>query len=278
MSDDLRADLHDLVESLRDSGIELGHLPEAEAELEQLAEPPGTFHRLTMQARAFAARQWSHVLGELSESREVFDLVTRRMQGEALTREQQSAVTAQIQDLMRMVPAGALFLAVEAIPVPGTSAVTPWLLSRLGLLPSRWREAHLLDTLQEEAVRLRAAHEDAAADKVEALITAISDEASHRAAAAHRADLASSWDTDGDGVLSPKEQAAYDKALERLVGLGGDRASERRWYLRYQGQIFGPARLSELRRIEHDAPLLICFDGKDGWVELDLLLDRLSDG
>jgi hypothetical protein len=88
--------------------------------------------------------------------------------------------------------------------------------------------------------------------------------------------MASLWDLDGDGVLGEEERAAYELALAAACQRARGAAAQRRWYLRYQGQVFGPVRLSELRRVEHEAPLLVSFEGQGGWVELELLLERLD--
>ena len=52
--------------------------------------------------------------------------------------------------------AGILAAANSTFPVPGTGLLTPWLLQRLGLMPSRWREAHLLLQLFKDCCQVTA--------------------------------------------------------------------------------------------------------------------------
>ena len=85
-------------------------------------------------------------------------------------------------------------------PIPGTSVFTPWLLARLGLMPSRWREAHLLDQLRKEAARLRQAGHSEQAKRVSRLGSDLEAEANARERAAHEASLLTHWDANQNGI------------------------------------------------------------------------------
>ena len=107
---------------------------------------------------------------------------------------------SQMLDLLKVVPAGLIAATNSVLPVPGTSMLTPWLLVKLGLMPSRWREAHVLSQLQQESKRLRdQGFVDAAAD-IDALRHSIEDEADRREVAEREASLLTHWDANQNGV------------------------------------------------------------------------------
>lgn len=262
-----------LARDLEARGVQVDGLLGLQEELDVIEAPPSLLGRLTQNVRKMASRQWKHVLGELQESQEVLGLLTRRVRdNQPLTPAQTDAVRNQLLDLLRVVPAGLIAFANSALPVPGTGLLTPWLLARLGLMPSRWREAHLLSRLDAEAKRLRALGQDAAADRVEALEHEIEEEADAREAAAHAAALLTHWDENGNGVWDDDERVAYDQAVSRLRGLARERDHQRRWFLSWNHQVFGPTRLSDVAGVQDSVNLLVCFDGKSGWVCLSDLL------
>lgn len=266
--------LQRLVARLRAQGVDVGGLPALQTELDALEEPPGLLRRLSRQTADFARTQWGRLLGELDESAEAGALLRRRMAGEALSEAEQAHVQAQLADLLRMVPASILSVAIEAIPVPGSSIVTPWLLRNLGLLPSRWREAHLLERLAEEARRLRASHQDAAAEQVEDLVATLTAEADRRAEEQLHADLHLHWDTDRSGHWDAEETAAFDEALARMRALLAADGWRRCWYLCQGGRVFGPVRAQELRAVVLEDALLVTHERVEGWVPLALLWEE----
>lgn len=258
-----------LARNLEARGVQVDGLLGLQQELDVIETPPSLLGRLGQGVKRMASRQWKHVLGELQESQEVVGLLTRRVRDrQPLTAEQRDAVRSQLLDLLKVVPAGLIAFANSALPVPGTGLLTPWLLARLGLMPSRWREAHLLAKLDAEARRLRALGEDAAAAEVEALEHAIGDEADAREAAAQAAALLTHWDANGNGVWDDDERAAYDQAVVEVRSLAATRGHERRWFLSWNHQVFGPTRLTEVAGAEDSVSLLVCFDGHSGWVDL----------
>lgn len=254
--------LHALVEDLRARGVEVGGLRDLENEYQQLNRP--WWRRLS----DFASTQWAHVRGELGETSDCVALIRRAVAGEELSDVQRAAVRAQLGDLVRMVPASVLALGIEAIPIPGTSMVTPWLLVKLGLLPSRWREARVHDRLQAEAQRLREQGQAMAADQVDALAHTLTLEAEAREAARVDAELKLHWDQNGNAQWDADEVQAYDAAVEALRGRIDEDGARRAWFLWHKGDVFGPAPLSEIREAGIDPGLLINLDGKGGWVRL----------
>lgn len=162
--------------------------------------------------------------------------------------------------------------------MPGTSAVTPWLLRKLGLMPSRWREARLLHRLQEEAIRLRAADFGAEADEVDALAATITRECDDREALTHETAVLAWWDTDQDGRWEPEEREAYDAAVGVLRAAVPVHGHTRRWYLCDRRYVFGPLRLSELGDAPPDGHLMVRFDVVEAWVSLADVLGSVEDG
>jgi len=182
--------LIELASQFKAAGVDAAELRRMQTELDMLESPPGLFSRLTRSARAAAGRQWANIVGELKESGELMGILRRRIaEGERLSEAEADKVRAQVLDMMRMVPAGVIAVANSALPVPGTGLLTPWILARLGLMPSRWREAHLLDQLRKASEHLReqGLHEQAA--RIDALGRELEDEADARDRAAHDAAL-----------------------------------------------------------------------------------------
>jgi hypothetical protein len=258
-----------LARDLEARGVGAGGLLLLQDELDAVEHPPGWLARARAGLSSFADRQWKHLWGEVEESAELFGIVKRALRGRDLTAIERDKARSQLLDLLRVAPAGLLVLAVEAIPVPGTSVVTPWLLVKLGLMPSRWREAHLLAGLQAEAGRLRGQQEADAADELDALRARLTRECEDRERLAHEAALLSWWDADGDGQWDPPERAAYDAAVADLRTRLAGSAHERRWFLCDRHHVFGPMRLSELGDERIEGHLMVRPDDMESWVALD---------
>ena len=185
-----------------------------------------------------------------------------------LTVEERADLRAQLTDLLRVAPAAAVFVVLELFPVPGTGVLTPWVLLKLGLLPSRWREAHILARLRTEARQLRQDAHPARAREVEALVEQIEAGCRDREQAAHEAALLTQWDLNGNGRWDPDERAAYALALRALRAQAERRGAERAWMLRHAAYVFGPYRLSQVAELESDVPLMVCLGGVSPWVDL----------
>jgi hypothetical protein len=254
-----------LADELEKQGIDVRHLRPLQAELD-LVERPGVVRRLSRRAIETARRQWELAVGEVRESREMFLLVGKRARSrQKLSPEEVDAVRSQLADLLRMVPATLVVATNQVLPLPGTSLLTPYLLKRLGLMPSRWRESHLLWELQKEAEALHAAGRHRAAERVEALQHELEEEADAREAAEEHAFVLTHWDADGNGVIDAEEQRAYDAACAEVRALADRHAHRRRWYLSTEGGVVGPVRLTELGDV---GPVMVCYEGRTGWVAL----------
>lgn len=266
-----------LVDDLESHGVDSAGLRALQAELSELEHPPGFFARVSRTVKDTLRRNWGHVVGELKETARLVTLVRKAVRHGrgSLTDEERSEARAQVADLMRMAPASAVFVALEVFPLPGTAVFTPWVLIRLGLLPSRWREAHVLHGLRQEADKLRQTAHPEEAEAVERMVEAVEAGCKRRERAAHDAALLTHWDFDGNGRWDPDERAAYEHLLGELSRAARRRASDRVWFLRHADYVFGPFRLSEVHDMDTDVDLLVCLDKDTPWVDLADLKARL---
>lgn len=246
-------------------------------ELDSLERPPGLISRVSAKATAVAKQQWAHVVGELQESAEAMALVRRSLaDNQRLTGAEADIVRTQMLDILRVVPASLIAAANAALPIPGTSVATPWLLNRLGMMPSRWREAHILSQLEKEIQRLNdAGHvEDAKAlcqvkEEIEA-------EADTREQVEKDAAVLTFWDTNRNGRWDDDERAAYQEAVVSMSAKVTEYAERKNWFLLHEETVIGPLRLSTVERDKIDASLLICWQGKSGWVALTDIYKHLE--
>ncbi len=272
--------LADLVQQLSAQGVDTRELCELQLEMEALDRPPSLITRMTSAAKDSASKHWRNFVGELSESKEAMGIIVTRVQGGSVTAADRDKVRAQLLDLVKVFPAGLIAAANSAFPVPGTGLFTPWILQRLGLMPSRWREAHLLEQLHSKRLELerRGLMKEAAA--LEELEHRLEAEADAREHAASSAGVLTHWDANRNGRWDPEEREAYLAELHRMRELAKRRFERKHWFLDTEGEIYGALRLSELvedpetQMHLEDEELLVCFDGKTGWVALPDLMGR----
>jgi len=272
--------LAQLAERLAAEQYDAREILELQVELEALDRPPSLFTRLTASARQAAADHWQNFVAELGESQEAMAIVIARACGREISPEDADKVRAQLLDLVRVFPAGLIAAANSAIPIPGTGIFTPWVLHRLGLMPSRWRESHLLGRLRTQSELLRKAGHAREALAVEELHTQLEKECDRRDQTRKDAAVLTHWDANKNGRWDPDEMQLYRTELERLREVAKRFYTRKLWFLDMQGEIYGAMRLSELvedpeiRDHLEDDDLLVCHDGKTGWVALPDLLGR----
>lgn len=240
----------------------------AAMEIAEIEEPPGLFRRGWDALRSRAGEQLGHLKGEVEESKELATLLKRRIaSGESLSPEEQDQVRNQLLDVFRIVPAGVLAAVNWSLPIPGTSWFTPLLLKHLGLLPSRWREAHALSVLEKEVEHLRSIGQEKQADSLDRLITQLEEEADARDMIERDAALLSHWDKNNNGVWDPEELEAYQAALHKTRLRAASQGHRKLWFFQLHGNVMGPGRLSEFSRGDQQVPLdlLVCYEGS-GWV------------
>jgi hypothetical protein len=270
--------LSDLADELEASGYHAVVLRELQEELTCLEKPPGFWARLNQDTREAAAKHWGFVLGELHESAEAAAILGRAVLAPTrVSAEDRDKLRSQLLDLMRAIPAGIVAAANAALPIPCLSLATPWMLHRLGVMPSHWREAHLLDSLQSEVDRLLDEGLLVQANTLEDIRAEIEGEAMARERVEHDARLLTHWDANQDGQWDEDERLAYRVAVEKMTLRAQRSASWRSWYLLHEGGVFGPVRLSNFLQEDQSPDLLISWEGKSGWVALsDLPLDQFE--
>ncbi len=243
-------------------------LRETAMELAEIEEPPGLFRRGWDSIRKTAGEQLGHLKGEVEESKQLAGLLKRRIaSGESLSPEEQDQVRSQLLDVFRIVPAGVLAAVNWSLPIPGTSWFTPLLLKHMGLLPSRWREAHALSVLEKEVEHLRSLGQDKQADSLDRIIEQLEAEADARDMIELDAALLSHWDKNKNGIWDGDERAEYEAALVKTRLRASSQAHRKLWFFQLHGNVMGPGRLSEFSRGAQEVPLdlLVCYEGS-GWV------------
>ncbi len=274
------ADLREIARELAAEGQtdEAHALMVVQGDLEAAAQPPGLFTRLSRVVRETAQRQWEHVVGELKESKEAWGLIQRRIQsGDALTDAEEDIVKTQLMDIFKVVPATVVATANAALPVPGTGLFTPWLLNKLGLMPTRWREARALDQLQAQEAHLRAIGDVDHADKIHAVIDRLEREADARLEVEQRCALLTVWDVNENGLWDPAEVEAYQQAVLELRETLANSAHRKDWYFMLHSHVFGPVRLNAINDWTPDEALLVCYDANSGWISFVDLIRRDGD-
>lgn len=243
------------------------------AQVIETRRPAGLFSRMKTSLAKKAQEQWGHVVGELRESRDVWRLIKVRLSGQRLSPEEVFKIKAQLLDIFRVIPAGSLEVANAALPVPGTGLFTPWLLAKTGLLPSQWREAYTLKALEKEYEHLRASGAAQEAVKVREVMALLEEEALHREEVANQCALLAHWDLNENGKWDASERAAYEKAVAEMKARVDKLGHQKRWYLQFHFQIFGPVFLNEIVDRDPQWPLLVSLDGKGDWVSVNDLLE-----
>jgi len=278
------AELLSLEAELRAKGLveEADELHELVDEAEAIERPASWLQRMRGRMGQMARNQWTRVQQELEETKEVYSLLRRRASKEIdeLDPVQKEKIRAQLLDLFKVVPGGALAVANFVAPIPCSSWLTPALLMQLGLMPSSWKEAHIEHRLRRLVTKLRKKGVlDRAAD-VQVIIDDIGARAEHRermaAIAGDRAMLAL-FDRDRNGTLDADEQAQLHAAVDKLVKAVRKRWGARIWYLCNDTEVSGPFTLPDIDALECDDSTLLCRAGTKQWVPLSWVLREVQD-
>jgi len=278
--DALRDELGALEGALRDSGAHTAALEVERLKEETTVDPArsGRISDVAHSLRAMAARQWKNFVQEVGESRDVLDLLRRRLSGDikSFSPAERDMVRAQIADVFRVVPATALALA----PVPGIAVVTPFLLKKLNLLPSAWREAGVISRLDETARKLEAGGETEEAARVRETIASLRHRSADREERVRllrqNPDIRVLYDFNMDGEIDDAEWATIKADRAALQAAARDDPAARRWYFSATGRAEGPVTLGELRDLPLPEHAVVTTAGLDRWVPLELLLDALE--
>ena len=251
--------LDTLIKKLQSEGVDISEIAHLNAALTTTRQP------LHKRALNLLQTHWQRAKGELQESKELTMLLKRaKKEGAAsLSQEERIFIKQQLTDFFRIFPAGLIASINAALPLPGTSLMTPWLLKKLGLLPSRWREANLLKTLQDGHQKLRQQGQNNLAQQLLTLQETITTEAEKREVC----DLLVVWDKNQNGIWDPEEEEAYREECHKTKELYTTSATERKWFLLYEGLVFGPTALNSIDSQKH-AATLIKFEQQTEWTRL----------
>ena len=288
--DHLSRELRDVEAALRAKGLaeeaaDLGAVREEASAFRSFRRRLGSrLGTLADGLKKTAAEQWQLVGQELSQSREVMSLLARRMSGEikSFSPAEEELVRRQVADVFRMVPATALALA----PVPGIAIVTPFVLKKLDLLPSAWREAHVIHKLETTASRLRGKGEIEEADRLARMARELEAQSRDREDRARTLrelpGVRLMYDFDMDGTIDDREWEAIkaDRAALRRLAAGegpleGETADDA-WYFTTEGEVEGPVTLETLRALPLPEHALVHAPGIDHWIPYDLFCEALA--
>ena len=280
----MHAELLALEAELRFKGLseEADELHELAEEAEAIEQPASWLQRMKGKVGGMARSQWGHVRQELEETKEVYSLLRMRANKEIeeLDPIQREKIRAQLLDLFKVVPGGALAVANFVAPIPCSSWLTPALLINLGLMPSSWKEAHIQHRLKRLVGKLR---ERGMLDQVADVLVILEDidaQAHHRermAIVAVDRRMVAFFDKDRNGTLDEKEQAALHAAMDKVVKVLRTRWGARIWYLCLDGDVSGPFTLPDIDSLACGEDALMCRAGTKAWVPLTWVLREVED-
>ena len=252
-----------IINRLRAQGVETEELEHLALAVESTKLP---IHK---KAARLLIRNWNRIRGEVKESKDLILLLNRaRKEGkESLNDHERIFMKQQIKDFFRIFPATIIAGTNAVLPIPGTSLITPLILKKLNLLPSRWREAHMLNTLQQAHKNLKAQ-----GDKNDLnILSEIEIELKQQAQQRQECDLLIVWDTNKNGTWDCEEIEAYENELSKTLELYHQSKEKRSWFVLHEGLVFGPTTLTHVSA-ELDA--LIRYENKTQWIGYQDLLTK----
>lgn len=271
--------LRKLKSSLLEAGVSQETIESIEVEMTANESPPGFLGKHREKAKKQLAKNYRHLKGELFETSEVFSLLKERILNKKnLNAEETAKIREQMVDLVKMFPAGIFAALNTSLPVPGTALLTPFLLSKMKLLPSRWRDAHLIEKLREEGKILTERGRFEEAHQLSSLNEALDRQRARQESACLNANLLSEWDLNQNGKWDRSEKIAYRQELKRVEGILKQKAMVQNWYVRLGSETWGPFRIGKIMSTapELDEDLLVCWAGKSGWVDVQDLYEGES--
>jgi hypothetical protein len=248
-------DLLKIMKRLHMQGVEIEEMEQLAFAMESTKVP---VHKKAMQ---FLLRNWNRIRGEVQESKTLVTLLNRaRKEGkESLSLDERVFVQQQLKDFFRIFPASIIASANAILPIPGTSFITPMILQKLNLLPSKWREAHMLTALQKAHKKLQ----EQGREKEIKILIELETELNEQAKEREECDLLLVWDTNKNGIWDEEELLYYQRELTKTQNLYLSSKEERAWFVLHEGLVFGP---THLIGISEDLDVLICYQSKTQWV------------
>jgi hypothetical protein len=254
-------ELQQILQKMDSIGLDTSHINGLNTEMQALKEP------WLVRIKSGFLKQLGHIRGEYRETGDLAALLNKGIK-EKLSKEERSIVHTQLLDFMKVLPAGLFAAANAALPIPGTSLLTPLILQKSGLLPSRWKESHILYLLQTEEQKLRKQGLTELAEEIEDLRHSIELESDERD---ENLSLLLHWDANQNGKWDAEERQAYQNEIKKVCTLAKKHAHKQRWYVLEEGMVFGPTTFSKLP--VDDNSMLVRFDSKCKWVALSDLTD-----
>ena len=135
-------------------------LPDAALRLEEVAqaleeqwEAQSWLERNADRVRAMFTRHVENASLEIDETTQLLQVARRLLvERKAVSKDEKDQARQQLVDLLKFVPASAIFAGTMLIPLPGAQPILlPLLMERLGLLPSAWGESRLEANLRDLA-------------------------------------------------------------------------------------------------------------------------------
>jgi len=275
------AELAQVEEALREKG-----LSDEASELESVRrEAPlrrGLVERLgalAEGAREIGRRQLELLAQEMADSRELVSLLSARASGKIkqFSAEEEALVRGQLWDLFRSVPATAIVLA----PVPGIALLSPFVLKKLNLLPSAWREAHVIDRLERTIAQLEEQGETEEAERLRATVAQLEernrDRSDRMRTLRQHPLLREIYDVDQSGSIDDEEWASIkqDRDAMRKAVAEGEKAQL--WFVSTGGDVEGPVDLTTLLNAPLPDHTLVRIVELPRWVPINLLLDIVDE-
>ena len=236
-------------------GLDTSHLDEIQEELSILERP------WLSKIKYSVKKHYSHLKGEMFESLEMTSLLRKGVNN--LSPKERQKIKSQLLDVAKVLPAGFIAATNAILPIPFTSVLTPILLQKMGLLPSRWNESRILHLLQEEEEQLRSRGLLQLADSLHKVHDSIEDDANARET---HLSLLLHWDQNQNGQWDEEEIQAYQDECKRTKLLSTEQGHTRKWFISQNGLVFGPTTFDELP--EDDPDLLVKFAAQTKWVSL----------
>ena len=268
-----------LEELLGDSGLDEVTIEQIDIEIRTNEIPPGFLGKFKSTVDALIKEHYGHLKAEVFETYEIFEIINEKVKSKTLfNQEEKSKIRSQMTDIVKLFPAG-MFAALNALlPIPGTSLLTPLVLAKLGLLPSRWRDAHILNKLKINSNKFCQQNLNMEAEALKNLSHYIDNENLKKDKVNLNANLLSYWDINKNHKWDSNEKIAYLRELEKVSEILLKKGFDRRWYISLGEEIWGPLSINKIipKAPQLDENMMVCWDGKSGWVDIQDLHENKS--
>ena len=243
--------------------------------LELIEEPQGFFSNAVKAVKDALKVNIDQFFYEVDDTKEAFKKISQSLSNEEEISEQdREFIREQLIDLFKVVPASVIAIGNTAIPIPGAALLTPMILKKLNLLPSRWVEHSILENLKAQKDHLKNINQLEAAETVSELIEELNLKANLSERISDKCKLLSYWDEDNDNEWSEEELLKYNAELKRIKEIASTEAKTRTWYCQIHENLFGPCSIDLFFEDGAEIPLdmLVSYKGETGWISmLDLV-------